>query len=76
MVTRVCSFQEEDSPQSPEEEPTEEPENHDQAQPLRQNHAPQHHPAPRAEREWAGKLAREGGVGASGSVLMISFGLF
>lgn len=50
-VTRVCPFQEEDSPQGPEEEPAEEPENHDQAEPVRQNHAPQHHSAPRAKRE-------------------------
>lgn len=52
MIQHGCAFQEEDSAQGPEEEPTEEPENHDQVEPIRQNDAAQHHPEARPEREW------------------------
>lgn len=55
-MTHVCPFQEEDSPQSPEEEPTEESESDDQAEPIRQNHATQHHPAPCSKCEYKWKL--------------------
>lgn len=47
----LSSFQEEDSPQSPEKEPTEESESHDKAEPIRQNNATQHHSAPCPECE-------------------------
>lgn len=51
MTQHGCALQEEDSAQGPEEEPTEEPENHDQVEPVCQNHAAQHHPPARPERE-------------------------
>lgn len=50
-MIHLPSFQEEDSPQSPEEEPTEESESHDKAEPVRQNNATQHHSAPCPECE-------------------------